>query len=632
MSKLKNNVSTITSTDLFYENLADPSKLRPVNQTAKIVNNSDSEDEDSFMVDINNGTNKPSPKLNFNSEQRKDSEKPNLRESEIKKLLEEDKRMSLSDSDRKGSRDYSKESKESKESRDHSKESKEYKDEYKKKSYSSSDDKHETRSSDKKKSDTKKSDTKISNLGNYTSRLSSRNRSERSERSDKSNSSDSKINNLQKTMNNNLKINLDNFSSEDINNNSKPPLVKPIGSLNQSTFNQHNFNQPNLSQPNLHKPIGSFNQPNPSQPNFNQYNPSQPNFNQSNPSQSNPSQSIPNIATQKEIKFKKMETLAKLMHIKSLNIELTKHYTMDSDLEDMEAELKYHSDIQTKKNGVQLAKSFMCNAITGLEFMNERYDPFGFKLKGWADQVKMNKDDFDEVFGELLEKYKGEGKKMEPEMKLALMLVLSAGSFHMSQTIATGLPGLDDVIKNNPQLMAKIQSNINKSISGPTELEKKQELYNNIKKMHEQKVKSGLGSNTQPKTQPNQSNQSNQPKTQPNQPKTQGGILKPTNQPKSQPNQSNQPKSQPNQSNQTNQTNQRPTSATKQTKPTSVKNLLQNIKKSVPLDSIADSYSITVGDTIDTETDSSSQRPSVSQGVKTKSRLQGRNKIQFQNK
>ena len=56
----------------------------------------------------------------------------------------------------------------------------------------------------------------------------------------------------------------------------------------------------------------------------------------------------------------------------------------------------------------------------------------------------MNKDDFDEVFAELLEKYKGEGKKMEPEMKLALMLMLSAGSFHMSQSIATGLPGDDD--------------------------------------------------------------------------------------------------------------------------------------------------------------------------------------------
>ena len=77
---------------------------------------------------------------------------------------------------------------------------------------------------------------------------------------------------------------------------------------------------------------------------------------------------------------------------------------------------------------------------------------------------------------------------------------------------------------------------------------------------------------------------------------------------------------------------QRPSSIPKQTKPTSVKNLLQNIKKTVPLDSLADSNTITMGETLENDTDSSSQRPSVSQGVKTTSRLQGRNKIQFQNK
>ena len=46
----------------------------------------------------------------------------------------------------------------------------------------------------------------------------------------------------------------------------------------------------------------------------------------------------------------------------------------------------------------------------------------------------------------------------------------------------------------------------------------------------------------------------------------------------------------------------------------------QDIKKSVPFDSIADSYSITVGNTIDTETDSSN-RPLISQDIKTKSHL-----------
>ena len=55
-------------------------------------------------------------------------------------------------------------------------------------------------------------------------------------------------------------------------------------------------------------------------------------------------------------------------------------------------------------------------------------------------------------------------------------------------------------------------------------------------------------------------------------------------------------------------------------KPTSVKSLLQDIKKSIPLDSVADSYSITIGDTIDTET-TDDIKPQISSIVKTKSRL-----------
>jgi len=274
----------------------------------------------------------------------------------------------------------------------------------------------------------------------------------------------------------------------------------------------------------------------------------------------------------------------------------------------MEAELKYHTDIQTKKNGVQLAKSFMCNAITGIEFMNDRYDPFGFKLKGWSDQVKLNKDDFDEVFGELLEKYKGNGKKMEPELKLAMMLIISAGSFHMAQSMTSNLPGLEDVIKNNPQLMAKLQSNINKTISGPTELEKKKELYQNMKKLHDDKVKNinvkTTNTNANAKTTNTNTTNINTTNTNTNtNAKTNANNKQSTEKPLQQTN----------------------------NKPISVKNLLQDIKSSIPNNSIIDSNSITIGDTIYSDSESGIDKPSVSASVKTKSKLMTKKNIQFSN-
>jgi hypothetical protein len=162
-------------------------------------------------------------------------------------------------------------------------------------------------------------------------------------------------------------------------------------------------------------------------------------------------------------KFKKLEKFAKLMHIKNnLGISLTQNYSLNSKYEDMEFELQYHTNMMNKKKGVELWKSFISNGVTAMEFMNDRFDPFGFKLSGWSEHVKVGIDDYDEVLGELYEKYKGKGKKIEPEIKLMIMIVTSAATFHASKTLGDTIPGLDDVLKNNPELIHKL----NRTIAG----------------------------------------------------------------------------------------------------------------------------------------------------------------------
>ena len=41
-----------------------------------------------------------------------------------------------------------------------------------------------------------------------------------------------------------------------------------------------------------------------------------------------------------------------------------------------------------------------------IQFLNERYNPFGIKLYGWHDQVQISSNSYDNVFGEIYEKYK----------------------------------------------------------------------------------------------------------------------------------------------------------------------------------------------------------------------------------
>ncbi len=163
--------------------------------------------------------------------------------------------------------------------------------------------------------------------------------------------------------------------------------------------------------------------------------------------------------------MRKMEVYAELLSIKRQGISLTKDYNLNSDYNEMVFEVQYWTSYQKKKDAVEIGKNFMINAIYALEFMNESYDPFGLKLKGWSEQLELNKDSYNGVFGELYEKYKGTGRKVEPEIKLILMVGASAASFHASKKMAESLPGLDSVLQNNPELLTKLNESINNNIS-----------------------------------------------------------------------------------------------------------------------------------------------------------------------
>ena len=57
------------------------------------------------------------------------------------------------------------------------------------------------------------------------------------------------------------------------------------------------------------------------------------------------------------------------------------------------------------------------------------------------------------VFGELHEKYGGK-TKIAPEIKVLFMLGGSAAMLHMTNTMfKSAVPGMDDIMRQNPELM-----------------------------------------------------------------------------------------------------------------------------------------------------------------------------------
>ena len=174
----------------------------------------------------------------------------------------------------------------------------------------------------------------------------------------------------------------------------------------------------------------------------------------------NPDRAIP-----LESKMSKEETLkTKFMYLRKLEglekkgVELSKKYSMDSSLQEMMGEYETIMDEKTKLNSVKFQGNMLMAIINGMEFLNSKFDPFDIKLDGWSEQIQENITDYDEIFGELHEKYKSKAT-MAPELKLLFQLGGSAMMVHMTNTMfKSAMPGMDDILRQNPDLMRSFQN------------------------------------------------------------------------------------------------------------------------------------------------------------------------------
>ena len=149
----------------------------------------------------------------------------------------------------------------------------------------------------------------------------------------------------------------------------------------------------------------------------------------------------------------KFKYLRKLEDLEKKGVTLSKKYTMESNLLEMQGEYETLINEKEKKNSCKFQGRMLMAAITGLEFLNNKFDPFDLHLDGWGEQVNENIEDYDEIFAELHDKYKSKAT-MAPELKLLFQLGGSAIMIHMTNTMfKSSMPGMDDIMRQNPELM-----------------------------------------------------------------------------------------------------------------------------------------------------------------------------------
>ena len=177
-------------------------------------------------------------------------------------------------------------------------------------------------------------------------------------------------------------------------------------------------------------------------------------FQQFNEIPVNPDVEVPKTnLTGEQLLKEKFNYLRKLETLEKKGVQLTKKYSMDSNLMEMMGEYELIMDEKEKENSIKFQGNMLSALINGIEFLNGKFDPFDFKLDGWGEQFNENVTDYDEIFGELHEKYKSNAK-MAPEIKLIFQLAASGMMVHMSNTMfKSSMPNMDDIMRQNPDLM-----------------------------------------------------------------------------------------------------------------------------------------------------------------------------------
>jgi|TARA_B110000240_G_C13486889_1_gene447894 hypothetical protein len=167
----------------------------------------------------------------------------------------------------------------------------------------------------------------------------------------------------------------------------------------------------------------------------------------------------------KTIDEEKSDLVNKLGRLEKRGFNVNKRLNAYSPIDELRTEVKRITYSIEVDKSVKFSRRMLIACVTGLEFLNKRYNPFEIQLEGWSENVMETQDDYDEVFEELFVKYRTK-MHVAPEVKLIMMLGGSAMMFHLTNSMFKQvMPNVNDIMKQNPDLMNNMMSAVQNTMS-----------------------------------------------------------------------------------------------------------------------------------------------------------------------
>jgi len=163
----------------------------------------------------------------------------------------------------------------------------------------------------------------------------------------------------------------------------------------------------------------------------------------------------------------KADLLNKLARLEKKGFTVNKSLNAYSDITQIRTEYKRIVYSIEAEQSIKFSRRMLIACVTGVEFLNKRYNPFDIMLEGWSESVMENVDDYDGVFEELYVKYRTK-MHVAPEIKLIMMLGGSGMMFHLTHSMfKAAMPNMNDVMKQNPDLVKNMMEAVKNTQQRP---------------------------------------------------------------------------------------------------------------------------------------------------------------------
>lgn len=146
--------------------------------------------------------------------------------------------------------------------------------------------------------------------------------------------------------------------------------------------------------------------------------------------------SSPRSPKKDDQQLEKQNCLLELQHLESKGIQLSRKFTMEDSLSELEFELSRQNSLVSIASSVTFLKDALKLGISGVEILNSRCGPF-LRLDGWAASVCGDMEKYDNAL-EKLAKQHFRRNTMSPIVELGFMLIGSLVMWHFRAALFGG--------------------------------------------------------------------------------------------------------------------------------------------------------------------------------------------------